>query len=62
MSLAQEYRLFADECLEWAKSANTDYEREIYLNMARDWLAAATSPPLAPSDSDASEPGYRLPS
>jgi hypothetical protein len=60
MSLAQEYRLFADECLEWAKSANTDHEREIYLKMARDWLAAATlatpAPSLAPSDSAASEP------
>jgi hypothetical protein len=59
-SLAQAHRQFADECLEWAKSTNTDHVREIYLKMARDLLAATTlatpATPVAPSDSDTFEP------
>ena len=58
MSSAKEYRQFADECMAWAKQAKTDYEREIYLKMAQDWLRAAvildpSTTPIPPSDADA---------
>jgi hypothetical protein len=42
MPTAEEYRRYADECLAWAKQAVTDSERETYLQMAQDWLRAAT--------------------
>jgi hypothetical protein len=53
MSSADEFRKYADECLAWAKQAVTDYEREIYLTMAQDWLHATTlaEQPSIPSPS-----------
>lgn len=42
MSTAREYREYADECFGWAKTAKSDQEREIFLEMARTWLEAAT--------------------
>jgi hypothetical protein len=41
MSSAAEYRQYADECLAWAKSAKTDYERDVFLQMAKTWTEAA---------------------
>lgn len=41
MTTADEYRLFAWECLEWAEEAATDGERQSFLDMARDWTLAA---------------------
>jgi len=38
---AKEYREFADECMGWAKTARSDREREIFLQMAQTWLWAA---------------------
>jgi hypothetical protein len=38
---AAEYRQYADECLAWAKSAKTDHERDIFLQMAKTWTEAA---------------------
>ena len=38
---AKEYREYADECLDWAKTAKSHKEREIFLQMARAWLEAA---------------------
>jgi hypothetical protein len=38
---AKEYREYADECLDWAKTAKSDKERQIFLQMARTWLEAA---------------------
>jgi hypothetical protein len=38
---AREFRAFADECMEWAKTAKSDREREIFLQMAQTWLQAA---------------------
>jgi hypothetical protein len=32
---SKEYREYADECLGWAKTAKSDREREIFLNMAQ---------------------------
>jgi hypothetical protein len=41
MSTANEYRLFAEECLRWARSAKTEDERKAFLDMARTWTIAA---------------------
>ena len=57
MSLAEQYRAYADECFGWARTAKTEREREIFIQMAQTWLAAAVRAgpagdmrqPLAPS-------------
>ena len=41
MSSVEELRANADECLDWARTARTEREREIFLQMARAWLEAA---------------------
>jgi hypothetical protein len=41
MSSAKEYREYVDKCIGWAESAETDYERDIFLQMAKGWLEAA---------------------
>jgi hypothetical protein len=38
---AREYREFADECMGWAKTARSEQERQIFLQMAQTWLWAA---------------------
>jgi hypothetical protein len=58
MPSVEEYRQYAEECLGWAKQAKTDFERDLFLKMAEDWLRAATllgapAAPLAFSESDA---------
>ena len=42
MSSPKELREYADECIGWARSARTDNERDIFLQMARTWIEAAT--------------------
>ena len=42
MATAKEYRAYAVECMEAAKTAKTDKEREAFLQMAADWLRAAS--------------------
>ncbi len=37
---ADEYREYAKECMDWARTAKTDREREILLQMAKTWFAA----------------------
>jgi hypothetical protein len=41
MSSANEFREFARECMDWAKTARTERERAIFLQMAETWLDAA---------------------
>ena len=41
MTTPTEYREYADECFGWAKTAKSDREREIFLQMAETWLEAA---------------------
>ncbi len=41
MSEAADYRAFAKECMGWAKTARSDRERRIFLQMVETWLAAA---------------------
>ena len=41
MTTAKDYREFADECLGWAKTAKSDRERRIFLQMAEAWLNVA---------------------
>ena len=60
---AEEYRAYANECFGWARTARSDKEREIFLQMARTWLEAAIranakvqSPELAPSNNDTRQP------
>jgi len=53
VSSAEEYQAYADECLGWAKTAQTEREREIFLQMAKTWIAAALlakerDPPFLP--------------
>jgi hypothetical protein len=38
---SNEYRANAAECVGWAKSAKSDKERDIFLQMANTWLSAA---------------------
>jgi hypothetical protein len=42
MTTADEYRKYAKECLKWADAAATDDMRQSFLDMASDWLLAAT--------------------
>jgi hypothetical protein len=41
VSSAVDYRAYADECFDWARTARTEKERDIFLQMARTWLEAA---------------------
>lgn len=41
MGSAKEFLGYANECFEWAKTARTDQERDIFLQMANSWTAAA---------------------
>ena len=38
---ARQYHQNAQECLGWARTAHTEREREIFLQIARTWLEAA---------------------
>ncbi len=42
MASAKQYREYADECLKWAKEAQSDEYREALIQLAQDWLLAAT--------------------
>lgn len=52
MSSAKEFREYADECMGWAKTARSDQEREIFLQMARTWMQAAVLASDAPVQQD----------
>jgi hypothetical protein len=41
MTTADEFREYAKECLQWADEAETDDQRQSFLDMARDWTLAA---------------------
>jgi hypothetical protein len=41
MSSAKEFRDNAEECIGWARTARSDKERQIFLQMARTWIEAA---------------------
>jgi len=53
VSSAKEYRENANECFGWARTAKTDKEREIFLQMARAWLGAAARHEGVPQLADA---------
>ena len=42
MASAKEFRENADDCLFWAKTVTSNHERTIFLDMARNWLEAAS--------------------
>jgi hypothetical protein len=52
---AKEYREFAHECMGWAKTARSDQEQRIFLQMARTWLWAAAQ---SSGDTSLPFPGY----
>jgi hypothetical protein len=41
VSSSKQYRDFAYECLGWARTARSEQERNIFLQMAQTWLEAA---------------------
>jgi hypothetical protein len=41
MASATEFREYARECMDWARTARSERERAIFLEMAQTWLAAA---------------------
>ena len=38
MSKANEYKIYANECLAWAKTADTEEQRKQFLDLARTWM------------------------
>lgn len=48
MSSAKEYREFARECMDWARTARSEQERAIFTQMAQTWSEAAARLELAP--------------
>jgi hypothetical protein len=40
---ADEYREFAQEAMEWARTAQSENERAIFLEMVRTWTEAAVA-------------------
>jgi hypothetical protein len=42
-SSPDQFREFADEAADWARTARSDKERAIFLQMARTWLEAAVA-------------------
>jgi hypothetical protein len=41
MKVASEYLAYAEECMEWAKTARSEQQRDALLEMARIWHEAA---------------------
>ena len=39
---AKDFRKYADECLGWAKNAESEDDRRRHLQMAQTWLEAAS--------------------
>jgi hypothetical protein len=61
MGSEKEFLEYANECFEWAKTARTDQERGIFLQMANSWTAAALlakqPPPQSTKDKDQNATG-----
>jgi hypothetical protein len=36
----RDYRDYAEECIDWAKTARSDWERDTFLQMAKAWTKA----------------------
>ena len=43
MRSARECREFGAKCLHWAKTAQSEDDRQVFLRMAREWLYAAAN-------------------
>jgi hypothetical protein len=41
MATAADYRIWAEECLEWARTAHDERVREQYANLGQIWLECA---------------------
>jgi hypothetical protein len=55
VSLAKEYRAYAAECMDWAKNAKSDVERDRFLTKASAGLRAAAVSELAASPKNEKE-------
>jgi len=42
MTTAADYRILAEECFEWARTAHDERVREQYANLCQIWLECAT--------------------
>ena len=49
---SKEFRDFANECLDWARTAKSHNERDIFLQMAQIWLEAAVRSERTPTKVD----------
>jgi len=56
MVSTEEYRKYADECADWAKTAKSQRERDIFLQMALAWWQAATIAALARAQTNVPKP------
>jgi hypothetical protein len=60
VSSAEDFRAYADEHLGWAKTARTDRERNILLQMAKAWIEAADGRlPVTESSQTGSPPDHQ---
>jgi hypothetical protein len=56
MTTPDEFRQFAEECMQAARDAKTDPERKAFLDIAKSWLR---NPRDCGQDSDASRTAFR---
>jgi hypothetical protein len=49
---SNEFRDFAYQCLDWARTTTSDNERDIFLQMARSWLEVAERSDAGPTAVD----------
>jgi hypothetical protein len=61
MHTAAEYRKFAQECIDSARSANSEAVRVQFLEIAQLWLAAAAQLELRKADGHTNWPGLDQP-
>ena len=62
MSSAEEFREYAEECKDWARTARSEQERKIFLEMAQTWLVAAMRQEAgSPNSSKTVEPAMPAP-
>lgn len=62
MHTAAEYRKYAQECIDSARSANSDAVRTQFLELAQLWLAAAAQLELRKGDGETTWSGIDQPS
>jgi hypothetical protein len=59
MKSAAEYRAYAEQCIESAKTARSPEERDVLLEMARAWIEQAHQAEHSPGVEKPAKPGPR---